>query len=339
MKYVLKIFMLILFISFLVSCYRNWRANFDFGIIPGTPVNFAKVNSTYDDYNSAEPREIVWHDFSLFFSTNRSSYGENFNFIHYHCELEANLIKGEFRISADQVEDSLTDSVNDQYNELGPYFTFDPESYFNISPEESENRFFYASDPNGNYDLFCIYYKEDPHYSPTGTSFNIEGLNTEFDDCYLTTHSEENPGRETVYFTSNRDGNFDIYCALSEENKMIDQSEVPEVFKVEQLSSDAEDKCPFIAGDIMVFASDKAGGFGGYDLWYSAFNENGWSTPENFGEEINTEYDEFRPVLLVINPDEFLNNLMIFSSNRPGGSGGFDLYYVGVSKTINITNQ
>jgi len=29
---------------------------------------------------------------------------------------------------------------------------------------------------------------------------------------------------------------------------------------------------------------------------------------------------------------EFDNNFMLFSSNRPGGKGGFDLYYVGVKK-------
>ena len=27
---------------------------------------------------------------------------------------------------------------------------------------------------------------------------------------------------------------------------------------------------------------------------------------------------------------EFNNDFMIFSSNRPGGLGGFDLYYVGI---------
>jgi hypothetical protein len=28
----------------------------------------------------------------------------------------------------------------------------------------------------------------------------------------------------------------------------------------------------------------------------------------------------------------FINDLMIFSSNRPGGKGGFDLYYAGIPR-------
>jgi hypothetical protein len=80
----------------------------------------------------------------------------------------------------------------------------------------------------------------------------------------------------------------------------------------------------------MVFASDRPGGYGGYDLWYSIYGEGGWSQPVNFGPAINTASDEFRPVV-VLAPD-FTNDLMILSSNRPGSLGGFDLYYVGIPK-------
>ena len=59
-----------------------------------------------------------------------------------------------------------------------------------------------------------------------------------------------------------------------------------------------------------------------------------WSDPINFGEKINTEYDEFRPI---VRPQwDFSNDLMLFSSNRPGGKGGFDLYYVGIDKINRI---
>jgi hypothetical protein len=33
-----------------------------------------------------------------------------------------------------------------------------------------------------------------------------------------------------------------------------------------------------------------------------------------------------------MNEEEFLSDLMIFSSNRQEGHGGFDLYYAGVNK-------
>ncbi len=87
---------------------------------------------------------------------------------------------------------------------------------------------------------------------------------------------------------------------------------------------------PFVLGDKLVFASDRLGGLGGYDLYYAMKTADGWSNPINFGHPINSELDEYRPV--VSSAYWFLNNLMIFSSNRPGGKGGFDLYYVGVPK-------
>ena len=58
----------------------------------------------------------------------------------------------------------------------------------------------------------------------------------------------------------------------------------------------------------------------------SIFEDGVWSAPANFGPKINTEYDEYRPIIFSF--EEVQKNLMIFSSDRPGGLGGFDLYMV-----------
>jgi hypothetical protein len=327
---VLRVSVLILLI--LTSCTP--RPNFDRGIIPLTPVNFPGVNSYYDDYNSNLIETEIWSRFFLLFSTNKNSCGNNFDFTYYECEIYSNIINGEFNIHIYPEENSLAETVNTSYNELGPYMTNDNMvTSYHSNLNDSAGRFFYTCDINGNHDIFCLHYTLNSHkYAPAGNPINLTGVNTEFDDGYLTIHQEEISNRETVYFTSNRDNSYDIYCALSEENKPIEQSAILEIRKVEQLSSEADDKCPFIIGNMIVFASNREGGFGGYDLWYSTYKNNEWSIPENFGENINTEYDEFRPVIMITDPNEFINNLMIFSSNRPGGSGRYDLYYVGVNK-------
>lgn len=73
-------------------------------------------------------------------------------------------------------------------------------------------------------------------------------------------------------------------------------------------------------GDKMFFASDIAGGFGGFDI-YVSYNEGGeWSKPVNLGPEINTEGDEVFPFF---GRDENL----YFSSDGQAGIGGFDIYY------------
>jgi hypothetical protein len=100
------------------------------------------------------------------------------------------------------------------------------------------------------------------------------------------------------------------------------------------LSSDSDDKCPYIKRNIIVFTSNRPGGSGGFDLWYSQKDSTGWSVPVNFGEKVNTEYDEYRPVLVPM--PEFKHDMLMFSSNRPAGKGGFDLYWVGVKTLIEI---
>lgn len=313
-----------------VSC-NDKRQNFDKAIIPLSPVNFSKVNSVFDDYNS--DLSVSWSDkfFSLLFSTNRNSAGNDFDFILYDCMVYGDLVTGEFEISADWQSNSLIDSINSPNNELGPYFTYDVKSEEYQNSRSDTKRFFYTTDINGNNDIYyCYYTADDNDMLPVGDPAELTGINSVYDEGYLTIHPDEIANRETIYFTSNRDNTFDIYRAVSDVNKLIDQSPGLTVNKVQQLSSTADDKCPYIRDNMMVFTSDRTGGYGGFDLWYSIFNGQEWSEPVNFGEKINTQYNEYRPIIIPTDKDGFLNDLMIFSSDRPGGKGRFDLYYVGM---------
>ena len=61
-------------------------------------------------------------------------------------------------------------------------------------------------------------------------------------------------------------------------------------------------------------------GHGSCDLYISYLTPDGWSTPENLGDSINTEYWESAPSL---SPDK---RDLYFSSRQPDGYGGSDLY-------------
>ncbi|MDP4211961.1 MAG: OmpA family protein [Bacteroidota bacterium] len=61
-------------------------------------------------------------------------------------------------------------------------------------------------------------------------------------------------------------------------------------------------------------------GFGSCDLYISYLTPQGWSTPENLGKNFNTEFWESAPSL---SPDK---RDLYFTSNRPGGYGGNDIY-------------
>lgn len=321
-----------LILLLLVSC-SGPKLNFDRGIIPPLPVNFSAVNSTFDDYNS--DLDITWSEknFTLIFSTNRNSSGNNFDFISYRGRVEFDLIDGSFLLTAVNLDNAIVNALNSVNNELGPFFTHDIKYYYPWKEGGDVKRFFYSSDGSGSLDILCSYYDlGDRVFKPEGGPAPISVLNTGFDEGYLTIHNVEGANRETVCFMSDRDGSFDIYRATGEENMLINESSSVTVSKVMQLSSNADDKCPYIVGNVMVFTSDREGGFGGFDLWYSVFNGQEWSAPVNMGSDINTEYDEYRPVVLSTKKEGFLNDLMVFSSDRPGGKGGFDLYYVGIPR-------
>lgn len=80
----------------------------------------------------------------------------------------------------------------------------------------------------------------------------------------------------------------------------------------------------------MIFASDIPGGYGGMDLYITKRINNEWSKPVNLGVNINSSSNEVFP---------FVNKsgIFYFSSDRPGGKGGLDIYTILLKDTISDT--
>jgi outer membrane protein OmpA-like peptidoglycan-associated protein/tetratricopeptide (TPR) repeat protein len=76
----------------------------------------------------------------------------------------------------------------------------------------------------------------------------------------------------------------------------------------------------FNEGKSLLFVSDVPGGYGGFDIYVTYYNESKqeWSAPINLGPQVNTEGDEICPVLF--------EDRLIFSSNGLPGFGGYDLF-------------
>ncbi|MCX6181270.1 MAG: hypothetical protein NT150_05045 [Bacteroidetes bacterium] len=74
-------------------------------------------------------------------------------------------------------------------------------------------------------------------------------------------------------------------------------------------------------GQVLIFSSDRPGGYGGYDLYVSQKLPNGiWGEPINLGSKINTKYDENFPNFGV---DQ---NVLFFASTGHTNMGGFDIF-------------
>tara|TARA_R110002012_G_scaffold252147_1_gene430755 strand:- start:600434 stop:601363 length:930 start_codon:yes stop_codon:yes gene_type:complete len=304
--------------------------NYHEATISVLPKNFEAVNSEFDDYNSAAPG--FGESFPLCFSSNRRSSGGEFDIIYKPIYIYFSKETGE--LTVEEIKNSNSDylinsaeidkvlrKTNSSSNELGPYMT----ENFHSS---GKLLLLFANDESGDFDIKFIHDLNNQDYD---SIYNVPILNSPFDDYYPTFNKDSSQ----IYWCSNRNGQFDIFNVELDNShdlvdKLNDQSD-KSIRKIDALNSSANDKCPFIIKDFMVFASDRAGGFGGFDLYYSENINGEWTEPQNLGSRINSEHDEYRPIIHPMGPD-FTNDFMIFSSNRPVGLGGFDLYYVGIDK-------
>jgi len=81
---------------------------------------------------------------------------------------------------------------------------------------------------------------------------------------------------------------------------------------------------PFVMpdGKHLLFASDRAGGLGGFDIWSVDLDASGSvvGTPVNLGAVVNSKYDEQAPYY------HAATSSLIFSSNGHVGMGGYDFF-------------
>lgn len=323
---------IMVFLAFgIMSCEKISNGyKYEQGTLPDTPVNLSDFNTAYDDFNSTAPTlgELI----PFCFSTNRNSSGEEFDIIYQPMNVNFDKTSGILKITNEyanwgvfeedyEVIEEGMNTIRTEGNEYGP----------NLLMEYGTNEFvftlLYSTDISGKSQIKYITNKSgDGFTEPADVGF----LKSEFDDMYPTFNS----GKNRIYFCSNREGEgFNIYYVNvnpgADYQSVLSDNTQYEVFLDTTLSGNSDDKCPFIFGNVMVFASDRDGGHGGFDLYYSLWENGEWSEPVNFGPTINTEHDEYRPILI----DEGVStaqSMMVFSSDRPGGLGGFDLYFTGI---------
>ena len=82
-----------------------------------------------------------------------------------------------------------------------------------------------------------------------------------------------------------------------------------------------------VDNEVLIYASDMPGGYGGYDLYQSKKVGNSWTFPQNLGPQVNSEGNDVFPFL-------HADGMLYFTSDKAGGNGGLDIYY-----TLKIDGQ
>jgi Tol biopolymer transport system component len=88
------------------------------------------------------------------------------------------------------------------------------------------------------------------------------------------------------------------------------------------INSEYHERSPSVTRDgTLYFYSDRDGGMGGVDIYRSLLKDGHYIEPENLGDKVNSEHNEYNPF---ISPDE--SYLLFNSNNRPDSHGSHDIY-------------
>jgi peptidoglycan-associated lipoprotein len=144
----------------------------------------------------------------------------------------------------------------------------------------------------------------------------------------------------TLYFASDMKGGyggFDIYKATR-------SAKGGKFSNVENLgnlvNTPGNEVFPTMRGDsILYFSSDGHPGMGGLDIFFSVLSEGEFQVPQNMMYPVNSCWDEIGIAFYeeeIIDPKSNAPYLELgfFSSNRPGGKGGDDIYYFQLRPTV-----
>src|SRR5688572_27636513 len=151
-------------------------------------------------------------------------------------------------------------------------------------------------------------------------------INTEWDDNVPVLSKDE----KTLFFTSTRPGGYgseDIWVS-QRQNKNAPWGEPVNLGS--RINTPFADRMRSISADgrIILLQSNRSGGQGGTDIWAIVRkrpnDDFGWSNPINLGAVINSEHNEVAAKYLF--SERHPNGNLFFSSARPGGFGGPDIY-------------
>lgn len=104
------------------------------------------------------------------------------------------------------------------------------------------------------------------------------------------------PDGRRMIFCSNKNGNWQLYeTIISSNGNWSVPKEIVLFKKLNNQKIDIKTACFNHDANRIYFSSNYKKGFGGFDIYYSNFENNKWQKPTNLGNKINTQEDENSP--------------------------------------------
>ncbi len=194
--------------------------------------------------------------------------------------------------------------------------------YFPVLTADSETLLFTALKPEGDEDLLVCYRRDGRWTSPVSIS---ESINTVENEGTGTLSAD---GRTLVFTACNRRdgyGSCDLYISYRSGQEWSRPQNLGAVVNSPYWESQASLSAD---GQTLYFVSDRTGGAGQRDVWYSKRQRNGqWTAAQNAGKNINSNADEASPFL------HANGRTLFFASEGHEGLGGYDLFFADSTAT------
>jgi outer membrane protein OmpA-like peptidoglycan-associated protein/tetratricopeptide (TPR) repeat protein len=217
--------------------------------------------------------------------------------------------------------ENLGENVNSLHDEFAPIQSpnFDEKVYFSSNREDSDgglrNDEGLADAKNGTYktDIYSTVLDNGDWVTPERLENGL--INTSRQEVLL---DFTNNGKTLYFFRGLTQYSGEILIDTFKSD--AETRGLPPAFQSPIKAEESDNSMYFFNDSIIVFASRRAGGFGGSDLYYTVLSEGAWRTPVNLGNVINSPYDETTPYLAKD------GRTLYFSSNSTASMGGFDVF-------------
>ncbi len=201
-------------------------------------------------------------------------------------------------------------NINTQMQEFGPSLTSDGKTLYFYSKRNSQYTDIYKSKlVNGRWT----------------TPIEVSEVNSPYDDQSPYVFGDES----FMIFSSNRDGSFEFRLSngqvgisrdLYYSEKVDGEWSIPATLS-DLINTDEMEENPFLAGEYLYFTRYPFGDTSQAKIFRSRVYENNFLAPEELPYPINQRNTS--NIAAIVSPD---GKYLYFSSNRPGGYGGYDLY-------------
>jgi outer membrane protein OmpA-like peptidoglycan-associated protein len=229
----------------------------------------------------------------------------------------------------------LSNLINSSYTDVAP-FGYNGNLYYSTIPTDTSFTYTEFLDSAPSFQIYVAKQIEDDKFD-SAKLFIPEILNTPFKH---TANGAFNKKGDKFFFTKckeNVNGKMicKIYCTIKKDS--VWQKAIKLNNEVNDANNDYTSTHPTIMSykkgkrdkketEILVYASTKPGGLGGYDIWSSVIlNDLTCEKSTNLGKNVNSQLNEVTP---------FFDgkNKFYFSSNGKGGFGGFDVFEAPVKR-------